>query len=635
MASNRIKGITIEIDGNTTKLQESLKDVNKNLRDTESQLRDVDKLLKLDPKNMELLAQKQELLGRATDQTAEKLKKLREAQEQMKAAGVDEMSDDYMKVEREIQDCEQQQRKFTDAAKSTDEQIVKIGSGYDKVADKAKKASDATAGISKAAAAGIAGMAGLAVKSAENADNVNTLAKQTQLSTDTIQKMQYAEELLDVPFETAVKAVAKLKKGLDKNEDTLKSMNVAIRDQSGNYRDIESIFFDVLQGLSQIENETERDKIAMDLFGKSADELAGYIDDGGQAYRELSQMAEESGAIISQEDLDKANAFNDELDKLKATVGADLLKAGADIGTALLPVLQTVVEIISKITGAFANLGPTGQTVVMVLLGLLAALSPLLGLISKVAAIIPIISAALPAISGALSGVAAVISGPVLLAIGAVVAAIAVWVTNWENIKAGFIAFGEIVANTWTIAVNTVKSLILDIQTAFTNFKNEISMRWDEIKTKITTTIDTIKEKIEGFKAKIKEIWETIKGILRGELPTPKLKLPHIKITGGWSWNPPKAPSFGVQWYQKAMDEAYIMNSPTIFGAQNGQLLGGGEAGSETIVGTEKLMDMMSQVVGNQNVTVVLQGDAAEVFRLVRTENQNFFKANGYSPLTV
>ena len=46
-------------------------------------------------------------------------------------------------------------------------------------------------------------------------------------------------------------------------------------------------------------------------------------------------------------------------------------------------------------------------------------------------------------------------------------------------------------------------------------------------------------------------------------------------------------------------------------------------------------MNMMSQAVGNQNVTVVLQGDAAEIFRVVRTENQRYYKSNGYSPLTV
>ena len=63
MAANRIKGITIEIDGNSTKLQESLKDVNASLKNTQTQLNDVNKLLKFDPKNRDLLAQKQELLA--------------------------------------------------------------------------------------------------------------------------------------------------------------------------------------------------------------------------------------------------------------------------------------------------------------------------------------------------------------------------------------------------------------------------------------------------------------------------------------------------------------------------------------------------------------------------------------------
>ena len=87
MAANRIKGITIEIDGNSTKLQESLKDVNASLKNTQTQLNDVNKLLKLDPKNMDLLAQKQELLARQTDNVADKLKELRKAQEAMDAAG--------------------------------------------------------------------------------------------------------------------------------------------------------------------------------------------------------------------------------------------------------------------------------------------------------------------------------------------------------------------------------------------------------------------------------------------------------------------------------------------------------------------------------------------------------------------
>lgn len=596
--ADRIKGITIEIGGETSKLQDSLKNVNKQLKDTQSQLKDVDKLLKLDPSNMELLAQKQELLGRATDQTAEKLQKLRDAQKAMDDAGVDKMSDDYMKVEREIQECEQQQKKFTEEAKQTDVQILKCGSSMADVADKAKKAADATKPLSQAAAGALTGMAGLAVKAGQSADEITTLSKQSGIAADTIQKMQYASDLLDVDMETAVKAVAKLKKGLDKNEATLVSMGVSVRDANGQYRDMESIFMSTIRALSKIDDEVERDKVAMDLFGKSADELAGYIDDGGQAFAELSKQAQEKGLIISDEDLQKANEFNDTLDELKATVGMDLMKAGASIGEALLPVLQQLAEIITKVTNAFAQLSPTTQKTIMIVLALVAALSPLLSMIAT-------ISMALPVLIPIITGVGAVLSGPVLLAIGAVVAAVIVLIKHWDDIKTAAKLMAEIVVEKWNL-----------------------------LKDKISAVIDTIKTKIETFKNTVQAIWNSIAAIFGKELPIPKLKLPHVTISGGFSLNPPKAPSFNVKWYKKAMDDAYILNGATIFGQQGGSLLGGGEAGSETVVGTEKLIDMMSEAVGGQTVNVILQGDAGEIFRVVRQENSRFYKSNGYSPLT-
>ena len=632
MAANRIKGITIEIDGNSTKLQESLKDVNASLKNTQTQLNDVNKLLKLDPKNMDLLAQKQELLARQTDNVADKLKELRKAQEAMDAAGVDSMSDDYMKVQREIADCEAEQRKLTEEVSKTDKQILQVASGFEKVASKASAAAKATEPLSKAAAAGLVGLTGMAVEAGKTADDINALSKQTGIATDTIQKMKYASDLIDVDMETAVKAVGKLKKGLDKNEDTLKAMGVAIKDQNGQYRNMEDIFMDTIKGLSQIENETERDKVAMDLFGKSADELAGYIDDGGQAFKELSQMAEQKGLIISDEDLQKANEFNDTLDELKATVGMDLLKAGADIGQALLPVLQTLANVITKVADAFGNLGPTGQTVVLVVLGLVAALSPLLSLIASISMALPVLLPLIGAISAPILAIVA--------AIAAVIAIIAILVTHWDELKAAAQTAIEAIKQKWdefkqkvAEVIDNIKTKIEDFKQAFQAMKEDIGQKWDAVKEKISGVVDSIKSKIESFRQSVQNIWNNIKKILSGQLPIPKIKLPHIKITGSWSWNPPKAPSFSVQWYKKAMDEAYIMNSPTIFGAQGGQLLGGGEAGSETIVGTQKLMDMMSEVVGNQNVTVVLQGDAREIFRVVRTENTNFFKENGFYAL--
>ena len=81
MAGSRIKGITVEIGGDTTKLQSALKGVNSEIKNTQSQLKDVEKLLKLDPGNTELLAQKQKLLSSAVSETREKLATLTTAAE--------------------------------------------------------------------------------------------------------------------------------------------------------------------------------------------------------------------------------------------------------------------------------------------------------------------------------------------------------------------------------------------------------------------------------------------------------------------------------------------------------------------------------------------------------------------------
>ena len=87
MAGNRIKGLTIEIGGDTTKLSDSLKGVDKSLKDTQSQLKDVNKLLKLDPTNVDLLRQKHDLLSKAVKDTKEREKELQKALEQLKEAG--------------------------------------------------------------------------------------------------------------------------------------------------------------------------------------------------------------------------------------------------------------------------------------------------------------------------------------------------------------------------------------------------------------------------------------------------------------------------------------------------------------------------------------------------------------------
>lgn len=120
------------------------------------------------------------------------------------------------------------------------------------------------------------------------------------------------------------------------------------------------------------------------------------------------------------------------------------------------------------------------------------------------------------------------------------------------------------------------------------------------------------------------------------KLKLPEIKLPHFSIDGELSLNPPSVPKLKIDWYRKAYDDAYLLNSPTIFGMSGGKLLGGGEGnGSEAVVGTNKLMSMISDAMANQgtNITVVLEGDAKGLFRSVQTYNSKAYKSSGYNQM--
>lgn len=154
--ANRIKGITVEINGDTTKLSKALEGVNKNIRNTQTQLRDVEKLLKLDPSNTELLSQKQKLLADAVSSTKEKLETLKTAAEQANTAlaNGDISQEQYDALQREIIETEQELRNLQNEADKTNTVFAKLGAAGevmqnvgDKISDAGEKLLPVTAGI--------------------------------------------------------------------------------------------------------------------------------------------------------------------------------------------------------------------------------------------------------------------------------------------------------------------------------------------------------------------------------------------------------------------------------------------------------------------------------------------------------
>ena len=172
MLASRIKGITVEIGGDTTGLEKALKGVNSSIKTTQSALKDVERLLKLDPTNTELLTQKQKLLKDAIASTSEKLETLKEAQKQAKEQlERGELGQDkYDALQREIVETEQELKRLQEQAATTSVTLEKIAAAGDKFEKAGDSITNAGKQISVASAA-VTGLGVAAVKTAADFDS--------------------------------------------------------------------------------------------------------------------------------------------------------------------------------------------------------------------------------------------------------------------------------------------------------------------------------------------------------------------------------------------------------------------------------------------------------------------------------
>lgn len=191
--------------------------------------------------------------------------------------------------------------------------------------------------------------------------------------------------------------------------------------------------------------------------------------------------------------------------------------------------------------------------------------------------------------------------------------------TVWNAIKSAISTPINAAKNTVSSVVNTIKSTISN---GFTAAKNTVSSVFDSIKSKISSVMD-------GAKSAVSNAISNIKSKFNFSWSLPHLKLPHVSIRGKFSLNPPSVPKFSISWYKKAMNNPMILNGATIFGAQGGKLLGGGEAGSEVVSGTNTLMKMIREAVASVfvNMTKTIQAYFDVILLNIRQSNMTLVES--------
>ena len=451
----------------------------------------------------ELGRQLEEAKNRTGDNSAEVAKLQNAYNKQAKATA--DLGTELNKTKTKMQDAKNGMDGLEKETKEADTAIQNASKSTSTFGDtlKAKLTGEAIiAGVKKLGAA----LKDLALGAAFSSDEILTQATVTGLSTDALQEYAYMAQLVDVDVNTITGSLKKLTsnmstatKGSGSAYEAFKQLGVEFQNTDGSLRKNQDVFNDVIAALGNIENETERDVIAMSLFGKSAQELNPLIAAGSDTLEAYAQQAHDTGYVMDQEMLKKNVEVSDSYELMQNSITT--LKN--TIGTEFAPVLQEAIEKLTDLLQWITdNKDMIMEYAIPAVAGLTAAFIAYKGAMAAMTIINTVKNATegMTLAQAALNAIMA--ANPIVLVVTAIAALVAALVTAYKT------------SDTFREKVDTSFAKVKDaIVSAINWIKDAVEWLKELPQKALTWGKDMIDNFVQGIKNKINAVGDAVKSV--------------------------------------------------------------------------------------------------------------------------
>ncbi len=481
-------------------------------------------------------------------------------------------------------------------------------------------------------------------------DNLTVAAQTSGISMDTLAEnlTKYGAPMRALGFETeeSIAIFSSWEKAGVNTEIAFSGMKKAIGTWSKEGKDSRVEFKKTLDEIANCPDIASATTKAIEVFGqKAGPDLADAIQGGRFEYEDMLKVIEGSEGALS-------NTFNQtvdggyELELAMQNAKIALSEVGDTLSSTLAPIVEGATEKLKNFANWWSGLSDKTQKTIITIAGVVAAIGPVLIImgtvassISKIANAMKVLKSGITIVKSAMSGLnLTFLASPITWIIVGIVALVATFAilwnkcegfrnfwknlwsgiknvcsATWQAIKGFFTSAWNIIKNIWNSAGNFFSGIWNGIKNVFSNVgswfrekfnsaKQGVQNAWSSVTGFFSNIYSKIKNKFVQVKDAIVQPFKTaidkVKGFFNNlKLKFPKIKMPHFKITGKFSLNPPSVPKLGIEWY----DKGAILTKPTVFGMNGFNAMVGGEKKPEAIVRIDKLQGYIGEEIEKHN----------------------------------